>query len=47
MKAVPEMLKATASPFCDLKVARRSPKLKRASLTILVESVEVSVATAE
>ena len=47
MKAVPEILKATASPFCDLKVARRKPKLKRPSLTILVESVEVSVATAE
>ena len=36
MNAVPEMLNATASPFCDLKVARRSPKLKRASFTTLV-----------
>ena len=43
MNAVPEMLNATASPFCDLKVARRSPKLKRASFTMLLESVEVSV----
>jgi hypothetical protein len=30
-----------------LKVVRRKPKLKRASLTTLLESVEVSVATAE
>ena len=47
MNAAPEMLKATASPFCDLKVARRSPKLKRASLTIVFEIVDVSVVTAE
>jgi hypothetical protein len=47
MNAVPEMLKATASPFCDLNVARRSPKLNRASLIALFERVEVNVVTAE
>ncbi len=45
MKAVPVMLKATASLFCEVKVARRSPKLKRASLTMLPPSVEVKLAT--
>jgi hypothetical protein len=45
MNAVPEILNATASPFCDLKVARRSPKLNRASLTTRLEIVDVRVAT--
>ena len=45
MNAVPVMLKATASRFCEVKVARRSPKLNLASLTMLPESVEVKLAT--
>ena len=32
-------------PFCEVKVARRELKLKRASLTTVFESVELSVVT--
>jgi len=45
MKAVPEMLKATASPFSDVNVARRSPKLNLNSFTMLLDRVEANVAT--
>ncbi len=45
MNAVPVMLKATASLFCEVKVARRSPKLNLASFTLLPPNVEVKLAT--
>jgi len=32
-------------PFCEVKVARRCPNWKRASLTTVFESVEVRVVT--